>query len=397
MVSFEKRVKAIRNGMEFSHGMRRALFGALMLIYLISLGFDVIAITSLFAISTIAMFLFEFPTGAVADYDSRKKSLMISFFLMSVSYLGVFLFRNFWVIAGFIILQDIAWTFCSGASSAWVVDALNYAKKKSKLISLTSQGYVFEKIGHVIGGLVAMIIVVISFRFIWLVVSLNYFVLFLVSWKYMEDRNFKPEKVPHGYLMKSVIKAKESISHIIHKDNRDLRILMWSEFFMVIGFSGFLVGMPLLFVQILGLAPEYLAGIYSVVGVLAISGPLIANKFAQKYRFGKSLFLLMFIFGISIMAFAISGSLVVAVLTFAIAKISEAMFDTIIDAARQHEFESKIRASLNSAGMMIWAVGNSVGMFLVGFSVKYLGVVNTLLISGAIMFLTAFAFLWMKE
>lgn len=77
IVKFSTKVKAIRNGMDFSHGLRRALVAALALVYFISLGFDVIAVTSLFAVGTIAMMIFEFPTGAIADYDSRKKSLMI--------------------------------------------------------------------------------------------------------------------------------------------------------------------------------------------------------------------------------------------------------------------------------------------------------------------------------
>jgi len=65
--------------------------------------------------------------------------------------------------------------------------------------------------------------------------------------------------------------------------------------------------------------------------------------------------------------------------------------------ARHHEYDSKIRASLDSVGMIVWAVANSVGMFLTGFGIKFLGITNTLLISGGIMFLTAFAYLWMKE
>ncbi len=394
---FETRTRGIWNGMQFSHGMRRALFGTLMLVYLISLGFDVVAVTTLLAVSTIIMTLFEFPTSAIADYDSRKKSLMISFFVMGLSFLGIFLFENFWVLAGFLIFQDIAWTFCSGADYAWAIDALNYAKKKSKLVSLVSAGMMFEKSGHVIGGLIGLVVVAISFKLIWLTVSLVYFGLFFISWKYMEERNFKSEVVPHGYLKKSLIKAGESISCIIHKDNRDLRILMWTEFFIVIGFSGFYVGMPLLFTQIFGVSPEYLSGTYSVVAVLTIAGPLIANKISKKCEFRNSLFSLLFIFAISIMMFAISGSLVFALFTFIIAKISEAAFDAVIESARQHEYDSDIRASLNSVGMMIWAVGNSVGMFLAGFGVKYLGVVETLLIGGMIMFLTAFAYLGMKK
>ena len=68
---------------------------------------------------------------------------------------------------------------------------------------------------------------------------------------------------------------------------------MWSEFFIVLGLAGFIIGMPLLFTQTLSLKPEYLAGLYSVVAALAISGPLVANK-VVKDRFGKSLFSLLF-------------------------------------------------------------------------------------------------------
>ena len=395
-MKFSTQVKSIRNGMEFSHGLRRALVGALMLVYLISLGFDVISVTTLFAVSVIIGMLLEFPTGAVADYDSRKKSLLISFFLMSLSFLGIFLFKSFWVIAGFWVLNEIAWTFSSGASSAWAIDALDYAKKKSKLVSLISQGWMSEKVGHVIGGVIGLLVVAISFRFVWLSISLVYFVLLLVSWRYIEERNFEPEKVPHSYLKKSLIKARESISYLVHKDNRDLRILMYSEFLISFAWAGFVIGVPLLFTQNLALRPEYLSGLYAVASALAIGGPLVANR-VIKDKFGKLLFSLMFVIGVAIVAFAVSGSLLFAVLTFAVVEIAFAAFDTIIESARHHEFDSKIRASLGSMSMIIFAIAYSIGMFLTGFSVKFLGVVNTLIISGAIMFLTAFVYLWMKE
>ncbi len=135
----KKKTKSILYGMEFTHGIRRALMGALVLVYFVSFGFNLMAITTLFAISGIIMILFEFPTGAIADYDSRKKSLMISFFLLSVAFFGLFLFKNFWLLAFSWILGDIAWTFSTGASSAWAIDSLKYAKNKSKIISLTKK------------------------------------------------------------------------------------------------------------------------------------------------------------------------------------------------------------------------------------------------------------------
>ena len=72
-MKFETKVKSLKYGIEFTHGVRRALMGALALIYFISFGFSVISVTTLFAVSTLIMMFFEFPTSAIADYDSRKK------------------------------------------------------------------------------------------------------------------------------------------------------------------------------------------------------------------------------------------------------------------------------------------------------------------------------------
>ena len=74
-------------------------------------------------------------------------------------------------------------------------------------------------------------------------------------------------------------------------------------------------------------------------------------------------------------------------------KISLAILDVIGDSAYHHEFDSKIRASLGSANNIIWAIGFSISVFLAGFSINFLGVVNTLLISGGLFSLEAFVYL----
>ena len=50
-MKFSTKVKSILYGMEFTHGMRRKLMGSLALVYFIYLGFNLVAITTLFATS----------------------------------------------------------------------------------------------------------------------------------------------------------------------------------------------------------------------------------------------------------------------------------------------------------------------------------------------------------
>ena len=387
-MNFIQKTKSIRYGMEFTHGIRRALMSALALIYFISLGFSVISITTLFAISGIIMLLFEFPTGAIADYDSRKKSLIISFFLFFIAFLGIFLFKNFWLLAGSWILGDIAWTFSTGASSAWVIDALKYAKKKSKIVSLISKGYIFEKSGYFIGGLLGLIIVAINFRFIWLLISLTNLLMMIIIWGYMEERNFKPEKVQYNYLMKSFIKAKESFSYVIHKKNKELRALMLGGIFAAIAIGSFFTAVPLFFAQILNLRPEYISGIYSLSVLFAIVGPFLAEKIAHKKGFRISFFTFFMIMSLAIIVFAFSKSLILAIVSLTILRIALASNDVIEDSAYQHEFDSKIRASLGSLNSFNWNIANSIGIFLTGIAISIFGVSHTLILSGVLTFLT---------
>lgn len=392
-MKFENKTKSILYGMEFVHGTRRALITALALVYFVSLGFSVVSITTLFAISGIIMLFFEFPTGAIADYDSRKKSIIISFFLLFVSFLGIFLFQKFWLIAFFWVIGAIAYTFKSGAGLAWAIDALKYNKKKSRITSLMSKISFFERSGYILGGLIGFVIVAINFRFIWLALSLMSLLMMFIVIKYMEEKNFKPENIPHNYLKKSLIKAKESFSFLIHQNNRELRILMLGSFLGIIAIDSFFVGVPLLFTQILNFRPEYISGLYSALAILTLVSPFIAEKMSSKNNFKNSLIYLFVVMGISIIFFAISKSLIFTIIALAVFKISLVAIDILEDSTFQHEFSSKLRASLGSLTSIVWTIATSIGIFLGGLGVSLIGIINTMYLSGGIAFVVAIIYL----
>jgi MFS family permease len=340
------------------------------------------------------MTLFEFPTGAIADYDSRKKSMMISYFLMAIAFFGLFIFENFWFLAVSWILGDIAWTFFSGCSSAWSIDALKIGKQKSKIVSLISRSYIFEKGGHIIGGLAGLILISINFRLIWLFVSLSQLFMFFIVWKYMEERNFKPEKVQCNYLKKSLIKAKESLAFIIHKKNRQLRVLMLGDFIGILAQSAFFVGMPLLFVQVLGLNPESLSGIVTIIAGITILSPLIAERVANTKGIKYAMVLFVFLESFFIFGFSLSSSVIFAIALLVLLRITLEILSVVGDSAYHHEFDSKIRASLGSASNVIWAIGNSISVFLAGLSIHFFGVVTTLIICGILVLVESLIYLF---
>lgn len=396
-VRFSTKVRSIFYSMDFTHGLRRALIMGLALVYFVSLGFNVVWISSLFAIGSIVAMLLEFPTGAVADYDSRKKSLLISYTLFSFAFLGIFFTNTFWLIAFFWILSEVAWTFSTGAGSAMVIDALGIAKKKSKIVKLISRGYIFEKSGRILGGFLGMVIIAINFRLIWLIAGLMYLVLGFIVWKYMEERNFKPDKIKNNYFMKSFLKAKESFDYIIHEKNRNLRVLMLASILSTGVYSIFYFCVPLFFTQTMGMKPEFYSGLLSVLAILCLGGPLVTERIVKKKGYRILLFSISVLGGISIMAMGFSNLLAAAIFFFAVLEVSGVIFDIVSQAASHNEYDSKIRASLGSVSHITWALSNSIGLFLAGVLISLIGVPYTLIVSGGIVFLMAFVYLGMRE
>ncbi len=392
--AFVKKTKTLNYGLEFTHGVRRSLMSALGILYFISLGYDVVSVTSLFAISVIIMTLFEFPTGAIADYDSRKKSIIISLFLLSLAFFGLFIFKNFWILAACWILGDIAWTFSSGAGSAWILDALDYHKKKNKIVNLISRSFFFEKSGYVIGGLVGLVVVAINFSFIWLVVSIMNLVMMFLVIRFMEERNFKSEKSSRNYLSKALIKAKESFVYIFHKENKNTLNLMIIGFLSVVAISSFFITIPLYFYNIFNLGPEYVSGLFSLVVAISLISPFLAEKISKKRSLSFSIALTFLTMGISIFLIGLSNSLIFAIVFFVLMQLSLTASDVLTQSALNHEFSSKIRASLGSLNNIIWALAFSSASFLTGLGIISLGLRNMLFFSGSVAIISGLLYLF---
>jgi DHA3 family tetracycline resistance protein-like MFS transporter len=69
-----------------------------------------------------AVFLFEIPTGVVADTYSRRLSLIIGYVGMGVAWMAVALVSSPAAIIALWALWGLAYTFTSGAEEAWITD-----------------------------------------------------------------------------------------------------------------------------------------------------------------------------------------------------------------------------------------------------------------------------------
>ena len=106
-----------------------------------------------------AVFLFEVPTGVVADTYSRRLSLIIGYLGMGVAWMLVGVFSSPWAIIAVWAFWGFSYTFTSGAYQAWITDEVgseNAGRVFLKGARIHYAGAVVGLVGQVALGLFSL-------------------------------------------------------------------------------------------------------------------------------------------------------------------------------------------------------------------------------------------------
>jgi len=95
----------------------------------------------------VAAFVFEIPTGIIADIYSRKLSIIIGFFLMGIGFLVEGFFPAFWPILIAQVIWGLGYTFTSGAGEAWISDEIGEENANQLFLRATSVGLYASLLG----------------------------------------------------------------------------------------------------------------------------------------------------------------------------------------------------------------------------------------------------------
>lgn len=100
-----------------------------------------------------AIFLFEIPTGVVADVYSRRLSVIIGYFLLGAGFIVAGLLPSLAIAVIGLSIMGLGSTFVSGALSAWIVDEVGQERAAQAFLRA-------EQIGMVatVGGIVVSMI-----------------------------------------------------------------------------------------------------------------------------------------------------------------------------------------------------------------------------------------------
>jgi DHA3 family tetracycline resistance protein-like MFS transporter len=95
----------------------------------------------------ISAFVFEIPTGVVADVFSRRLSIIIGYVLMGIGFLVEGFFPAFLPILLAQVIWGLGYTFTSGATQAWISDEVGEEKANQLFLRATRVGLVASLFG----------------------------------------------------------------------------------------------------------------------------------------------------------------------------------------------------------------------------------------------------------
>jgi MFS family permease len=192
-------IKRIYYGLELGNTLAASLIWGINTIFLLDAGLSNLEAFAANAFFTAGMVVFEIPTGIVADMWGRRTSFLLGTITLAVTtVLYVLLWEieaafALWAVVS--LFLGLGFTFFSGATEAWLVDALDATRFEGQLESVLARGQVVTGVGmltgSVAGGFLAQIV---SLGFPFVLRGAILALMFLFAFALMRDVGFTPKR-----------------------------------------------------------------------------------------------------------------------------------------------------------------------------------------------------------
>lgn len=108
----------------FNSAFMTMVFTVNLIYFVTEIGLDPLQMVLVGTALELSIFIFEIPTGVVADTISRRTSIIIGVFLIGLGFVVQASFQSFVFILIAQVIWGLGYTFTSGATQAWITDEI---------------------------------------------------------------------------------------------------------------------------------------------------------------------------------------------------------------------------------------------------------------------------------
>jgi MFS family permease len=314
-------------------------------LYLNTRGFDAEYAYFLLGLYSIAIVIFEYPTGVIGDFFSHKISLSLGFGLLTLSLILISFAGSVYYYGFILILSALGSSLISGSDTALLHTAsinfkadLSHVKFYSLLMSVTA---------ITIGGFLSAM----DLRYPLYASALSFFVAGAIL---SFAPNYRSERIAGNIFATSA----EGFRHVV--TNKELLALIKASSLLGAFFISLKWFYNPLFLE-LKIPLNYWGVIIAVAGLLIAGGVWIFKKFPEKN-------IVIIFIAVTISIFFIGSTNIVAlpILAIFINQALRGYIDTQLDIKIHHAIQKSVRASVMSLKSLLVRLGSSFMIFLFG-------------------------------
>jgi DHA3 family tetracycline resistance protein-like MFS transporter len=314
----------------------------------------------------ISAFLFEVPTGVIADVVSRRLSIIIGYILMGIGFLVEGFFPAFIPILFAQVIWGLGYTFTSGATQAWITDEIGEVDANQLFLRATRIGLYASLIGMGLAALVGAKNVALPILAGAIGVMLIGIVLIVIMPETGFHRTPREDRNTWGHMWHTFRQG----VHTVRTRPRLLNIVFIGLFFGIYseGFDRLWVKHLLDTFEVPVLFGDNQVGFFAVLRVAGTLLTILAVRYVEKrvdssspLAIGRAMFIVTGIISMAMLAFSLSPFLLPSLGLYL---VIDAMRDVRIPlqtAWINWKLDSKIRATVHSMFGQVDAIGQMMG------------------------------------
>ncbi len=290
-------------------------------------GLSYLQIGLLYSIREIIIYIFEVPSGVLADRYGKKTELVTCFIFYIFSFIVFFLGQDFYIYIIGMVLFGLGEAFRSGTHKAMIMSYLDKNDIKESKSQVYGKTRSYSLIGSTISSLAAIVLIFAlpSISWLFLIAIIPYLLDLMLILSYP---NYLNERQDTTFSFKGFIKENINSIKYVFKDKKVLRLLIGSSSYNA-GFKStkdyiqpLIVSATISYIIFSGLSTEdntviYIGVIYAIIYLFSSFASLNAHRFSEYFSKEKVISIMWLLSGITTLFLSFfTGNLYILIFTF---------------------------------------------------------------------------------
>lgn len=368
-----------------------SLLGPVYPIFLLSRGLNFLEINLVLATYLITAFIFEVPTGAVADLAGRKVSFLLSCALRFFAF-GLYAFADDFldcVIAEFI--DAVGTTLATGALDAWAVDGTRADGDKRPADRLFARAQMLARILMITAGITGGYLGQWSFTSVWFAAAGGFGLTFVVGLIFMRE--------PRAATAKTWANVGSSLGRGVRDGFAVVRqtpVALWLCLLTMttaIGMMPINMLWPPRISELTGEGPWLLGWIWAFLNVTAFLGSAVIPRLLPYVGRLHLLWVSALWRGVMYGVVGLATTVYPAVAALLLQEISFGVSEPLLLAWMNEQTDSARRATVLSVRSMFFTFGGAAGLVALGLIAQYAGMRGAWIGAAMALIVTALGFI----